>query len=61
MYLRAFWEKTSLALTQDERGVPIKVKGVDRSPTNNESEKFNVVRVARNMPSTSSENDWSSR
>lgn len=52
---------TSLASTEDKKGFPVKLKGVDRSPTNSESEKFNVASVARNMPRTSSENDWRSR
>ena len=61
MYLRASEGKTSLASTEDEKGFPVKLKGVDKSPTNNESEKFNVASVARNMPRTSSENDWRSK
>ena len=57
MYLRALDGKTSLASTEDDRGFPAKLKGVDRSPTNSESEKFNVASVARNMPRIISEND----
>lgn len=61
MYLRAFEGKTSLASTEDEKGFPVKLKGVDRSPTNSESGKFKVASVARKMPRTSSEKDWRSR
>lgn len=61
IYLRATEGKTSLASMDDEEWFPVKLKGVDKSPTNNESEKFNVASVARNMPRTSSENDWRSR
>lgn len=50
-----------MASTEDGKGFPVKVKGVDRRPTNNESEKFSVASVARNIPRTSSENDWMSR
>ncbi len=57
MYLRASEGRTSLASTEDENRFPVKLKGVDRSPTNNESEKFNVASVARKIPRTSSEND----
>lgn len=57
MYLRAEEGETSLALTEAEKGFPVKVKGVDRSPIKNESEKFKVASVARNIPRTSSEND----
>lgn len=61
MYLRALEGKTSLASTEDEKGFPVKVKGVDRSPMNSESEKFKVASVARNMPRTSREIDWRSK
>ena len=50
-----------MALTDGEKGFPVKFKGVDRSPTNSASEKFKVASVARNMPRISSENDWRSR
>ena len=61
MYLPVLERKTLSALMDNENGFPVKAKGVDRSPMNNESEKFNVASVARNMPRTSSENDWRSR
>ena len=61
IYLRALEGKTSLASMEDEKGFPVKLKGVDRSPTKSESEKFNVASVARNMPRISSENDWRSK
>ena len=61
MYVRAVEGKASLASMEDDKGFPVKLRGVDRSPTNSESEKFNVASVARNMPRTSSENDWRSK
>ena len=61
MSLRALEGKTSFASMEDEKGFPMKLKGVDSSPTNSESEKFNVASVARKMPRTSSEKDWRSR
>lgn len=42
------------------RDVPMKDSGVDRSPTNRESEKLSVASVARNMPSSRSEKHWMS-
>ena len=56
-YFRLFEGKTSLASTDEEKGWPVKVNGVDRRPTNSESEKFNVASVARKMPRKSSEKD----
>ena len=57
MYVRLFDTKTSLASIERERGFLVRLKGVDRSPTNSDREKFNVASVARNMPRTSNEND----
>jgi hypothetical protein len=50
-----------LGSTEPEKELPMKDRGADRSPTNNESEKFNVASVARNIPNRSSENEWSKR
>lgn len=61
MHLRVLEGKTSLASTEDEEGYAVKLKGVDRSPMKSEREKFNVASVARNMPRTSSDDDWRSR
>ena len=57
MYVRVLDTKTSLASIERERGFLVRLKGVDRSPTNSDREKFNVASVARNMPRTSNEND----
>lgn len=39
----------------------MKDRGVDRRPTNNESEKLSVARVARKMPRIRREKEWSKR
>ena len=49
--------KTSLGSTEAEKGLPTNDRGADSRPTNSESEKFKVARVARNIPRRSSEND----
>lgn len=48
---------TSLASIEPENGLQMNDSGVERRPTNNESEKFRVASVARNMPRTSRENE----
>jgi len=50
-----------LGSTEAEKGFPMKDSGAERRPTNSESEKLRVARVARNMPSRSREKEWSSR
>ena len=57
MYVRVLDTRTSSASIERERGFLVRLKGVDRSPTNSDREKFNVASVARNMPRTSNEND----
>ena len=49
---------TSLGSTEAEKGLPTNDRGADRRPTNRESEKFKVARVAKNIPNRSRENDW---
>ena len=49
---------TSLGSTEAEKGLPTNDRGADRRPTNRESEKFKVARVAKNIPNRSRENEW---
>lgn len=57
MYVRVLDTKTFLASIEHEKGVLVRLKGVDRIPMNSDREKFKVASVARNMPRTSNEND----
>ena len=44
----------------EKSGGPTKESGLESRPTNRESEKFSVARVARNIPSKRSEKHWRS-
>lgn len=54
MILRVRETDASL-LSAENKGGPMKERGVDKRPTNREREKLSVARVARNIPSKRSE------
>ena len=59
--LWVFEGNTSVALVEPERELPTNARGVDRRPTNKESEKLRVANVARKIPRIKRENDCTNR